>query len=64
MFRTAAKKIAHNSTLPVLGGNKDLRALQELITAEKAVLNSYVTYSDSRRSLMYGNRSQTAEAER
>ncbi|KAH9918048.1 Eisosome component PIL1-domain-containing protein [Fomitopsis serialis] len=40
MFRTAAKKIAHNSTLPVLGGNKDLRALQELITAEKAVLNS------------------------
>ncbi|TFY52727.1 hypothetical protein EVJ58_g9852, partial [Rhodofomes roseus] len=40
MFKTAAKKIAHNSTLPVLGGNKDLRALQDLITAEKAVLNS------------------------
>ncbi|KZT71189.1 hypothetical protein DAEQUDRAFT_688159 [Daedalea quercina L-15889] len=40
MFRQAAKKIAHNSTLPVLGGNKDLRALQDLITAEKSVLNS------------------------
>ncbi|KAI0725111.1 hypothetical protein C8Q72DRAFT_889146 [Fomitopsis betulina] len=40
MFRQAAKKIAHNSTLPVLGGNKDLRTLQELITAEKAVLHS------------------------
>ncbi|PCH37080.1 hypothetical protein WOLCODRAFT_167293 [Wolfiporia cocos MD-104 SS10] len=40
MFKTAAKKIAHNSTIPVLGGNKDLRALQDLIIAEKAVLNS------------------------
>lgn len=40
MFRTAAKKIAHNSTIPVLGVNKDLRTLQELITAEKSVLNS------------------------
>ncbi|KAI0722123.1 hypothetical protein C8Q72DRAFT_787500 [Fomitopsis betulina] len=40
MFKLAARKIAHNSTLPVLGGNKDLRTLQELITAEKAVLQS------------------------
>ncbi|KAI0929537.1 hypothetical protein AcV7_005370 [Taiwanofungus camphoratus] len=40
MFRTAAKKIAHNSTIPALAGNKDLRTLQDLITAEKSVLNS------------------------
>ncbi|KZT02798.1 uncharacterized protein LAESUDRAFT_705438 [Laetiporus sulphureus 93-53] len=40
MFRTAAKKIAHNTMIPVLGANKDLRSLQDLITAEKAVLNS------------------------
>ncbi|KAH9950817.1 hypothetical protein B0H21DRAFT_461366 [Amylocystis lapponica] len=40
MFRTAATKIAHNSTMPALAGNKDLRPLQDLITAEKAVLNS------------------------
>lgn len=47
MFKLAARKIAHNSTLPVLGGNKDLRTLQELITAEKAVLQSYVTCGSS-----------------
>ncbi|KAH8110206.1 hypothetical protein DFH11DRAFT_1622840 [Phellopilus nigrolimitatus] len=40
MFRSAATKIAHNSTLPALAGNKDLRPLQELITSEKAVLQS------------------------
>ncbi|KII85674.1 hypothetical protein PLICRDRAFT_56887 [Plicaturopsis crispa FD-325 SS-3] len=40
MFKTAATKIAHNSTLPSLGGNKDLRPLQDLITAEKSVLVS------------------------
>ncbi|KAH9476315.1 Sphingolipid long chain base-responsive protein PIL1 [Psilocybe cubensis] len=40
MFRTAATKIAHNSTIPALGGNQDLRPLQDLITAEKAVLIS------------------------
>ncbi|KAI5122848.1 hypothetical protein M0805_003142 [Coniferiporia weirii] len=40
MFRSAATKIAHNSTLPALAGNKDLRPLQELITAEKSVLQS------------------------
>ncbi|KAF5310164.1 hypothetical protein D9619_010232 [Psilocybe cf. subviscida] len=40
MFKTAATKIAHNSTLPSLGGNQDLRPLQDLITAEKAVLIS------------------------
>ncbi|KAF5390478.1 hypothetical protein D9757_005266 [Collybiopsis confluens] len=38
MFKTAATKIAHNSTIPSLAGNKDLRPLQDLITAEKAVL--------------------------
>ncbi|KAF8147991.1 hypothetical protein B0H34DRAFT_803134 [Crassisporium funariophilum] len=40
MFKNAASKIAHNSTLPALGGNQDLRPLQDLITAEKAVLIS------------------------
>ncbi|KAF4609479.1 hypothetical protein D9613_012300 [Agrocybe pediades] len=40
MFRTAATKIAHNSTIPALAGNQDLRPLQDLITAEKAVLIS------------------------
>jgi hypothetical protein len=41
MFKTAATKIAHNSTLPALAENKDLRPLQDLpITAEKAVIVS------------------------
>ncbi|KAJ7176840.1 hypothetical protein C8R46DRAFT_1188553 [Mycena filopes] len=42
MFKSAATKIAHNSTLPslALSGNKDLRPLQDLITAEKVVLIS------------------------
>ncbi|KAJ7767957.1 hypothetical protein DFH07DRAFT_880839, partial [Mycena maculata] len=40
MFKSAATKIAHNSTLPSLSGNKDLRPLQDLITAEKGVLIS------------------------
>lgn len=40
MFKSAATKIAHSSTLPSIGGNKDLRPLQDLITAEKAVLVS------------------------
>jgi hypothetical protein len=43
MFKTAATKIAHNSTLPALAGNKDLRPLQDLITAEKAVIVSSVS---------------------
>ncbi|KAJ7234751.1 hypothetical protein B0H12DRAFT_154155 [Mycena haematopus] len=38
MFKSAATKIAHNSTLPALAGNKDLRPLQDLITLEKNVL--------------------------
>ncbi|KAJ2927319.1 hypothetical protein H1R20_g9775, partial [Candolleomyces eurysporus] len=38
MFKTAASKLAHNTTLPALGGNKDLRFLQDLITAEKTVI--------------------------
>lgn len=40
MFKNAATKIAHNSTIPSIGGNKDLRPLQDLITAEKSVLIS------------------------
>ena len=42
MFRNATRKIAHNTTIPGLAGKQDLRSLQDLITAEKAVLNSYV----------------------
>ena len=45
MFKTAATKIAHNSTIPSLAGNTELRPLQDLITAEKAVLISYVAKS-------------------
>ncbi|EIN13334.1 hypothetical protein PUNSTDRAFT_123417 [Punctularia strigosozonata HHB-11173 SS5] len=46
MFRSAASKLAHNSTLPSLGGNKDLRPLQDLITAEKAILQSLIRLSN------------------
>ncbi|KAI6004483.1 hypothetical protein F5J12DRAFT_837272 [Pisolithus orientalis] len=41
MFKSAATKIAHNTTIPALAvGNPDLRPLQDLITAEKSVLVS------------------------
>ncbi|ESK97386.1 hypothetical protein Moror_17817 [Moniliophthora roreri MCA 2997] len=40
MFKSAATKLAHNTTIPSLGGNSDLRPLQDLITAEKLVLSS------------------------
>ncbi|KAI9063576.1 hypothetical protein FKP32DRAFT_680513 [Trametes sanguinea] len=43
MFKTAARKIAHNTTMPGLPGlsaKQDLRALQDLITAEKGIMNS------------------------
>ena len=36
------KKLAHNSTIPSIGGNHDLKPLQNLIAAEKAVLISCV----------------------
>lgn len=42
MFKSAATKIAHNTTIPALAGNSDLRPLQDLITAEKTVLTSCV----------------------
>lgn len=42
MFKSAATKIAHNTTIPALAGNSDLRPLQDLITAEKTVLVSCV----------------------
>ena len=42
MFKTAATKLAHNSTIPALAGNSDLKLLQEVIMAEKLVLQSYV----------------------
>ena len=44
MFKTAARKIAHNSTMPGLAGKQDLRTLQDLITAEKTVLTSCANY--------------------
>lgn len=40
MFKVAAAKLAHNSTLPSLAGNSDLKPLQEVIATEKAVLQS------------------------
>ncbi|TCD61849.1 hypothetical protein EIP91_007839 [Steccherinum ochraceum] len=40
MFKSVATKLAHNTTVPSLGGNKDLRGLQDMITAEKTVLSS------------------------
>ena len=40
MLRRASTKIAHNSTIPVLGASQDLKPLQNLIIAEKAVLVS------------------------
>ncbi|PFH49461.1 hypothetical protein AMATHDRAFT_63163 [Amanita thiersii Skay4041] len=43
MFKTVATKIAHNSTIPALAGKGDLRPLQDLITAEKTVLSTYVS---------------------
>ena len=42
MFKTAAKKLAHNSTIPALAGNSRLQPLQKAIAAEKVVLQSYV----------------------
>ncbi|KAI0291960.1 hypothetical protein BC826DRAFT_1020605 [Russula brevipes] len=39
------KKLAHNSTIPSLGGNKALRPLQDLITAEKAIISSLALFS-------------------
>jgi hypothetical protein len=43
MFRSATTRIAHNSTIPSLSTfNKDLKALQELINAEKSVMQTYV----------------------
>jgi hypothetical protein len=47
MLKQTAIKIAHtgNSALTSLGVNKDQRQLQELIAAEKSVLNSCVLIS-------------------
>ena len=43
MFRSATTRIAHNSTVPgVARLGKDLKALQELINAEKLVMQTYV----------------------
>ena len=56
MFKNAARKIAHNTTVPGLAGKQDLRALQDLITAEKAVLNSCVCPPASGRTRLYSNR--------
>ncbi|KAI0254499.1 hypothetical protein BJV78DRAFT_1184713 [Lactifluus subvellereus] len=45
MFKSAATRLAHNSTIPALAGNKDLRPLQDLITAEKAIVTSLARLS-------------------
>ncbi|KAH9006502.1 hypothetical protein EDB86DRAFT_2874415 [Lactarius hatsudake] len=45
MFKSAAAKLAHNSTIPALAGNKDLRPLQDLITTEKAIVTSLAKLS-------------------
>ncbi|KAI9512008.1 Eisosome component PIL1-domain-containing protein [Russula earlei] len=45
MLKTAAAKLAHNSTIPALAGNKALRPLQDLITSEKAIITSLVQLS-------------------
>jgi hypothetical protein len=42
MFKTVAAKLAHNSTIPALAGNSDLKPLQEVIAAEKVVMQSCV----------------------
>ena len=42
MFKSAATKLAHNSTIPALAGNPDLKLLQEVIATEKLVLQSCV----------------------
>jgi len=42
MFKIAATKLSHSATIrAVAPGNSDLRPLQEVITAEKLVLQSY-----------------------
>ena len=43
MFRSATTRIAHNSIVPSLAVvNKDLKALQDLINAEKTILQRCV----------------------
>ena len=44
MLKSAAAKIAHNSTIPshALSGNPRLQPLQEAIAAEKLLLQKYV----------------------
>jgi hypothetical protein len=46
MFRSATTRIAHKNaafaSLGIPGTNKDLRALQDLITLEKNIIQSYV----------------------
>lgn len=43
-MRNVSNKIAHTAILPL--GNKDLRLLQDLITAEKSVVSRYVGRCD------------------
>ncbi|KAH9965316.1 hypothetical protein BC827DRAFT_1183818 [Russula dissimulans] len=45
MLKSAAAKLAHNSTIPALAGNKALRPLQDLITSEKAIITSLAQLS-------------------
>jgi hypothetical protein len=40
MLKSAATKLAHNPATSAFAGNKALRPLQDLITAEKAIITS------------------------
>ncbi|KAG8890102.1 hypothetical protein FRB99_003924, partial [Tulasnella sp. 403] len=44
-MRSVSKQLAHTTTIPALG-NKDLKLLQDLITAEKAVMMSSQRLAD------------------
>ena len=67
MFKNAARKIAHNTTMPGLAGGlagkQDLRALQDLITAEKTVLNSCVMRIDPSNSTLMPMYAQTTTSQ-
>ena len=62
MFKIAVAKLAHNSTIPALAGNSDLRPLQEVIATEKLVLHSYV-YRSAPTILITISRFQSPEAQ-
>ena len=56
------EKLAHNSTIPALAGNSDLRPLQEVIATEKLVLQSCV-YGFTSATLIPTSSFQSSEAQ-